>query len=251
MFQWFLFVCLFIVSQVNSAQGQNILAPEVAVEGIITNEQPTNSYIFTVEANTPIIIELIADDPLHGLSTPILRLKDATGSILVDTESLPPTFGRFGSAYIATMITVGGAYTVDVSRAGGDEGTVQGRYQLILHLPDRLSTNRAITAELHNTGAYHFYYYISEQNFRLFYEKLGGSFAPEVGVYQAMGGALVGMGYLSGDLLSQGVLGIFPANELHYLIIGPPTSALMTRQLMDGNAQVTYTLHVEAAQPEG
>ncbi len=250
MYRWLLFVCVFILSQTLDAQGQSILEPEVAVDGVITDEQPIRSYIFTVEANTPVIIELVADDPLYGLNAPTLRLKDATGAVLADTEPLPPTFGRFGSAYIATILTVGGAYTVDVSRAGGAEDSAQGRYQLILHLPSSLSANRIITAELQNTGAYHFYYYIGEQDFRVMYEKLGGSFAPEVGVYQAMGGALIGMGYLSGDLLSYGVLGTFSADEPYYIIIGPPTSALMTRQLVDGNAQVAYTLRVEAVQPE-
>lgn len=214
------------------------------VSGEITNAAFEIAYTFSGSAGDALVIEMLAVDEYGDLSSPELILLDSQNNIVGDTTQQFSFFGRFSASYLAVVLPADDTYTILATRRDGRTGDSVGEFNLTLVVPTVLEADTAVSGTVSSEGSYDYYVATGDTAFSLLYSKSAGEFWPEVSVniLDPEDGAITGVGYITGDNLTVGAIGSFPAGQVYFITVGSHRSSFMTNEYYFDEATADYSL---------
>lgn len=213
------------------------------IQGMLTADIHQQSYYFEAAAGDALVIFLNALDPLGDLLFPAVRVVSDDGNVVASSIDHIPLFGQTThQAALFLMVPEDGTYTLIATRR---DDRSSGAFRLLLDQPQRLETDTRITGTISNLDGFHFYLVRDDGPFLIEYERSSGVYAPEVRVNTVSPlGELIGVGYLAGDDLQQGALGV-SGDETPYIIsVGWLTSSFLTNVFHPGEVTAGYQLRL-------
>lgn len=220
------------------------------VNGIISDDLFTHTYRFQGQTGDALVAVLREAQPFNGFDEPEITIRDPEGTIIATTYQMETDFAIFNrGAYLAVVLPVDGQYTVDVGRNGGMNGKSRGEYRLELRLPKQLQPKIPIRDTVFNDSDFDFFVYHAAQDFDIRYRKFDGDYWPHirVNVIDTEKNALLAVGHLAGDRLSNGQLGTFSAGRTYFISIGEP-AVQVTNMLFFHRVYADY--EIELTLPE-
>jgi len=232
----------FIISGVAAAQSPTLTAGE-PVNGVLLPEAQQQSYAFVAASGDVLLIFVHALDPLGDLQFPAVRILDAFGAEIASSIDHVPRFGQTThQAALSLTIPDDGSYTLIVTRRD-DRST--GAYRLLLVKPLLLQAQSPVDAVISSQQAYQFYRVETDSAFQIAYERSGGDYSPEVRVnIPSPLGELLGVGYLAGDDLQRGSIGVSGEEGLYIVSVGWLTSGFLTNTFHPDEVTATYQLRL-------
>jgi len=213
------------------AIAQELLVAGEAVEGEITNDAFSVSYLYEGTAGEIIIVDLWPVDILADYDNPAIAIR------LNDEEIL--RYDGFGNTTIVTQLPEDGMYTIVATRRDDAEGTSVGEYTLLLRNPTLLTLGEPVSAEI-DSELTHYYYYDGKDDFMLSFAR-DGDFAPQVAINtvdtSATPGRLEAVAAMAGVAVSQGNMGIIPGSSVYVITVGEPPFSINF-----GNPTAEYAL---------
>lgn len=212
-----LVVALLFLLVVPAVYAQETIEVGQVVVGELTTDVFELTYTFAGEEGQVVVITADPVDPLGDLNDTILKLRDASGTVLVDTTEA----FSFGSSILAVQLPATGTYTVTVTRENGAEGTSVGEFNLVVTSAAPITVDSPVTNSISSEGHDQYYVVNGDADFSLSYTKSAGDFFPDVVVYtiDTTDGSLDEAGILSGNTFSIGTLGYFTANTLYVVTV--------------------------------
>jgi len=173
-----LFSLVLLLIPVATSYAQEALEVGVPVRGEITNDAFEVEYTFSGSADTPVIIEMLAEDDdgfMNDLTAQVILL-DSSGAVVVDTSE---NF-VFADAVLTTVLPADDDYTVIASREDGRSGETEGQYTLKLNVPDVLTVGDKVEGAASSESGIIYYVVNSEEDFILNYSKSAGDYNPQI-----------------------------------------------------------------------
>lgn len=228
------------------AQTPLLIAPGETVQDTITNETYEIQYQFSGQAGDVYVFVMHGGeiDAGRGLYQPALILQNPQNAVIASTFDQFQMFGAYGGAYLAVELPIDGLYTLVATREGGAAGGTSGAFTLSMIAPIRLQPGVPTSGAVQFGRDWDFYYYGGQDNFSVRYTRAGGDYWPEVAVHTSVNGNLTGVGYLLGDRMTRGQMGIFAGGDGYFITVGALTSIYQTNNLYQEGARANYQIEV-------
>ncbi len=228
------------------AQTPLLIAPGETVQDTITNEASAIHYQFSGQVGDVYVFVMHGLDigAGRGLYQPALMVRNPQNEVIASTLDQFQMFGAYGGAYLAIALPLDGLYTLVATREGGAAGGTTGAFTLSMLIPIHLQPGVPASGTVQFGRDWDFYYYNGQNNFSVRYAHTGGDYWPEVAVHTSANGSLTGVGYLLGDRVTQGQMGIFTGGEGYFITVGALTSIYQTNNLYPEGVSANYWIEV-------
>jgi hypothetical protein len=214
-----LIVLLIACNSAIHAQTPPTLAYGDVVTGEISNTTFEHTYSFVGNNGDVIVIEMDSVDRsfFNPLWAPVLILRTSDETVIADTTAAYSV----DNAVLVAALTTSDEYTITAAREGGESGESTGQFRLTLNLIPQIMSDSPLTGQISSAEGSQYYWIRSEQPFSLHYTHLNGDFYPVVALNRidAAEGGLDELAAISGEEISEAVIGRFRADTLYILSI--------------------------------
>lgn len=207
-------IILLLASSIFVQAQDNVLDYGDVATGELTNSEFEIEYTFTGKAGEIVVIEMIPEDILGDLDSPVILLLGPNGRIYADTIDA----FSFGDATLVFELNENGDYTIIATRADGRAGDSVGEFFLHLTLPQIIEAGEPISASTGNEERPQYFAVTALDNFSVLYERGFGDFYPNIEVNIINDGQLRSVGSATGDELTVALLGEFSGRGGPYIV---------------------------------
>ena len=237
-----LFAFLLLSFAVYAQEGANTLTYGDSMTGEITNRNFEVEYSFQGSAGDVIVVELIPDDTLDGLSQPSIIILNSEFDVLASVDA------GISAAVLVYELGQDGEYFILATRRDGRSGESIGPYTLELSLVPLLEPSQTMQGSV--TSEQPAYYAVkSTVDFNISYERGDGDFYPaiEINVIEDQffsDDNLESIATLEGDSLKRGTIGINVEGSGQALFIVTISEPLFQFNLSEKSVDFTVEMTV-------
>lgn len=211
-----LLVGLLSVGLVNA---QDAVAFGDVIEAEMTASDYEFEYTFEGAAGDVVIFDLQPVDPFGDLDEPVLVLTNEDGVVASTVDAF-----NYGEATLVAQLPADGEYTLLATRDGGVAGDSVGEFTLEFVLAEVLETGAVVEGTATSDVRPNYYVVTAASDWAISYVKQGGVLPAQVAVnvIDEDAGSLEPVATLFGPELTDGLFGVFPAEELYIVTVSEP-----------------------------